>query len=278
MEFPYPGLFRLLASANAEGWVTIYDVVDNWEAFNRVGQAPWYDGDFEAHVALTVDLVSSVSPSLQTRLQRLGRADACLIPNGWPEGIEHIRGEFLLERGEVTLGYFGYLADAWFDWHLIREVAIRKPYWQFHLIGYGGEWPFSEPLPENLSLLGRRPQAELAALAANWDIGIVPFKDGLVAADADPIKTYEYLAMSLPVVATGVSAPLGGEKFVKIARGVEEFIEQVVLATEDSSETRPEVQAFVARSTWSARVESLLNFISEQPAIELKYALFSEVT
>ena len=180
-----------------------------------------------------------------------------------------------MKRGEVTLGYFGYLADAWFDWHLIREVAIRKPTWQFHLIGYGGEWPFSEPLPENLSLLGRRPQAELAA---NWDIGIVPFKDGLVAADADPIKTYEYLAMSLPVVATGVSAPLGGEKFVKVACGVEDFIEQVVLAVEDSAEIRSNALAFTARSTWSSRVDSLLDLIDEQPAIELKHALFSEVT
>ena len=278
MEFPYPGFFRLLASANAEGWVTIYDVADNWQAFNRVGQAPWYERDFEAHVVSTVDLVCAVSPSLQARLQRLGRADARLIPNGWPEGIEHKREEFLLERGEITLGYFGYLSEAWFDWHLIREVANRMPSWRFHLVGYGGEWPFGDPLPKNLSLLGRRPQAELAALAANWDVGIVPFKHGLVAADGDPIKTYEYLAMGLPVVATGISAPLGGQRFVKTANGAEDFIEKVVLATEDSSEMKPEVQAFAVRSTWSARVESLLDLIGEQPAIELKHALFSEVT
>ena len=278
MEFPYPGFFRLLASGNAEGWVTIYDVVDNWEAFNRVGQAPWYETEFEAHVASTVDLVCAVSPSLQARMYRFGRADARLIPNGWPEGIEHKRRELTLERGEITLGYFGYLSEAWFDWQLIREVAIRKPSWRFHLIGYGGEWPFGDSMPENVSLLGKRPQDELAALAANWDVGIVPFKDGWVAADADPIKTYEYLAMSLPVVATGISAPLGGEGFVKIAHGPEDFIEKVVLAIKESANVTLERQAFAARSTWSARVDSLLDLIDEQSAIQLKHALFTEVT
>ena len=278
MEFPYPGFFRLLASANAEGWVTVYEAVDNWEAFNRVGQAPWYERDFEAHVASTADLITAVSPTLLARMESLGRADVRLIPNGWPEGIENKGAEILMERGEVTLGYFGYLSEAWFDWQLVRDVAVRKPAWRIYLIGYGGEWPLGTSMPENVSLLGKRPQDELAALAANWDVGIVPFKSGLVAADADPIKTYEYLAMGLPVVATGVSPPLGGEAFVKIARGPDDFIEMVLLAIQESAEVREERQAFAANSTWSARVDSLLAAIVEQPAIEIKRSLFTEVT
>jgi polysaccharide pyruvyl transferase CsaB len=278
IEFPYPGFFRLLASANAEGWVTIYDVVDNWEAFHQGGQAPWYDKDFEAHLASTADLVCAVSPSLQARLEKHGRAGAPLIPNGWPDGIEIKRRELLLERGEVTLGYFGYLSEAWFDWQLVREVAVRKPSWRLHLIGYGGEWPLGNSKPENVLLLGRRPQNELAALAANWDVGIVPFKEGSVAADADPIKIYEYLAMGLPVVASGVSPPLDGQAFVKVARGAEGFIEHVLLAMRESAEVKAERQAFAARSSWSVRVDSLLASIREQPAIEQKRALFAEVT
>ncbi|HEV2846017.1 MAG TPA: hypothetical protein VG477_14280, partial [Thermoanaerobaculia bacterium] len=30
-ELPYPGLFEALAAANAAGWITVYDVLDDWE-------------------------------------------------------------------------------------------------------------------------------------------------------------------------------------------------------------------------------------------------------
>ncbi|MFQ5923736.1 MAG: glycosyltransferase, partial [Anaerolineales bacterium] len=276
LEFPFPGFFRLLASANAEGWLTVYDVVDNWEAFNRVGQAPWYQKDFERHVVSTADLVTAVSASLRSRMESLGREDVTLVPNGWPEGIEDKGRKLPLERGEVTLGYFGYLSEAWFDWRLVKEIADRRPSWRFYLVGYGGDWPQRNSMPENVSLLGQRPQDDLAALAANWDVGIVPFKEGLVAADADPIKTYEYLAMGLPVVASGLTPSLTSQAFVKAAHGPEDFIEKVVQATQESAESREERRAFVENSTWSARVDSLLAAIAMQPAVELKRAIFSE--
>jgi len=83
--------------------------------------------------------------------------------------------------------------------------------------------------------------------------------------------------MSLPVVATGISAPLDGERLVKIADGPDDFIEMVLLAIQESANVREERQAFAAISTWSARVDSLLATIADQPAIELKRTLFAEV-
>jgi hypothetical protein len=46
-EFPHPSLFKILSEANATGWITIYDVVDDWAEFHLVDQAIWYDQEFE---------------------------------------------------------------------------------------------------------------------------------------------------------------------------------------------------------------------------------------
>ena len=43
------------------------------------------------------------------------------LGNGLKTGIDEVREPRPLARGEITVGYFGYLAGAWFDWELIAE-------------------------------------------------------------------------------------------------------------------------------------------------------------
>ncbi len=245
---------------NAEGWVTVYDVLDDWAEFHRVGQAVWYDEPFERHLIVATDAVFAINDFLAGRIRELGGEDTGIVGNGLKLGLEVVREERLLERGEVTVGYFGYLAGAWFDWELIAEAARRRPSWRFYLIGYGGS-PEGVELPANVALLGKKPQGELAAFAANWDVAIIPFKPDRLAAGADPIKTYEYLAMGLPVVATGVYPPAGGEAFVSRAEGAEAFLEELARAAARSREGVQARQDYAASCTWAARLDALLSAV-----------------
>jgi polysaccharide pyruvyl transferase CsaB len=257
-EFPYPGFFEMLAAANAAGWITVYDVLDDWEEFHRVGQAIWYDEPFERHLIAAADAVFAINELLAVRVRELGGAGAGILGNGLKPGLDTVDEPRPLARGEVTVGYFGYLAGAWFDWELIAEAARRRPSWKFYLIGYGGS-PEGIELPDNVVLLGKKPQGELASWAANWDVAVIPFKPDRLAAGADPIKTYEYLAMGLPVVATGVYPPAGGEAFVTRAEGVEEFLACLLEAARDGDpEAAAARRAFAASCTWGARLEALL--------------------
>lgn len=261
-EFPYPELVRTLASANALGWITGYDEVDDWQGFKRVGQADWYDSSFEHHLALTADFVTAVNARLASRIQFLGRDTVSILPNGVRPGIERIDRVRPLERGEITVGYFGYLSAAWFDWELVAGLARGRPSWRIYLIGYGGD-PGRVSLPANVVLLGKQPQTALASYAANWDVAIVPFKPGPLSENADPIKTYEYLAMGLPVVVTGVYPPQGGESLVERAGGVDEFaarIESSIAERDLGAEAR---RLFAAGSRWSHRVDTLLELLEQ---------------
>jgi glycosyltransferase involved in cell wall biosynthesis len=281
VEFPHPSFFKLIAEAHASGWTIIYDVVDDWEEFFRVGQAIWYDSDFEKYLLHSADAVVTVNRFLA---DHLGRSPVSILPNGLSCGVEVIDQERTLERGEITVGYFGYLAGAWFDWELLAEAARLQPKWKFYLIGYGGS-PEGTQLPDNLHLLGKQPRRELAAYAANWDVAIIPFKEERLARGADPIKTYEYLAMGLPVVVTGVFPPEGAEPYVQRAQGVEGFIQALRIASEDRDredwgrEDRErnveERKAFAQTCTWSNRVDDLLKLVeSGSQRIGEKQAMF----
>jgi glycosyltransferase involved in cell wall biosynthesis len=261
VEFPYPDFFRALALANASGWITIYDVVDDWKAFQEVGQAGWYDEEFEAHLIRNADLILAVNAKLRDKIRGIADVEVKIIPNAVKRGIEIVEHERVLERGAVTLGYFGYLSRAWFDWGLIREVGLQQPEWRIYLIGYG-EDVARQSIPANVAYLGKQPQGALGAFAANWDVAIVPFKSGAVAVGADPIKTYEYLAMGLPVVVTGVQPPIGAEGWVFEAEGVDDFVYKVYKAATTTAQTMEKGRVFAAENTWDSRVDLLLKHIA----------------
>jgi glycosyltransferase involved in cell wall biosynthesis len=274
IEYPHPDLFGPLSTAQAAGWITVYDLVDDWAAFQRVGQAAWYDPAFERYLLLHADIVLAVRQNLVDRvISRTGR-HAVLVPNGLVPDIDTIDRPRYLEQGQITLGYFGYLSDAWFDWPLLLEVAERHPAWRIYLIGYGMSL---EPglLPENIVFLGKKPRSELASYAANWDVAIVPFKQGGVARGADPIKTYEYLAMDLPVVASGVQPPSGAEEHVLCARNSLEFARLVEKAA--ASSTEPDRCRFAGSCTWEERLNLLFSAMAESPRVRQKKFLFGGV-
>ncbi|HSK79683.1 MAG TPA: polysaccharide pyruvyl transferase family protein [Thermoanaerobaculia bacterium] len=274
-EFPWPGFFETLAAANSAGWITLYDVLDDWEEFHRVGQAIWYDEEFERHMIGASDAVFAINEVLAGRIRSLGGDGVEIVGNGLKPGLEVVREPKPLERGEITVGYFGYLAGAWFDWELIAEAARLRPSWRFYLIGYGGS-PEGVRLPDTVHLLGKQPQRDLAAYAANWDVALIPFKPDRLAAGADPIKTYEYLAMGLPVVATGVHPPSGGEAFVLRAEGVDDFLRAIEEAAGRKEPLEADSRrAFAASCTWDHRLDAVLASIEqERQRVGEKRALF----
>ena len=262
-EFPYPGFFEVLATLNAAGWTTIYDVIDDWEEFHRVGQADWYEDAFERHLITGVDAVFAINDVLADRVRRMGSDLVEVVGNGLHPQVATRTATRTLERGDVTLGYFGHLTGAWFDWRLVAEVARRAPRWKVYLIGYGGE-PDGVALPANVTLLGRKPHHELAAYAANWDVAVIPFKPERLAAGADPIKTYEYLAMGLPVVVTGVHPPPGGEEFVVRVEDADGFLAAAGEAAALPSAHADRRRDFAATCSWERRVQAITDTVSRE--------------
>ena len=274
LEFPVPAAFRFLATANARGYLTVYDAVDDWRAFHAAGQAPWYEPSFERGLGAACDVVMAVSRTLADVVGERCSRTVHLAPNAWSPDLLRDAAPVTLDRGTITLGYFGHLTEAWFDWDLLIECARRRPDWRIQLVGYGGGWRTTH-LPPNVSYLGKLPRGALAATAAAWDAGIIPFRAGEVAAAADPIKIYEYLALDLPVVGAGIRAPFGAEPLVHVAGDVDGFLRAVELAVTTRGAHVSDRRAFAAANTWERRVDAITHLLElDEPRAAFKRRLF----
>jgi polysaccharide pyruvyl transferase CsaB len=260
VEFAYPGFVDVISSANSHGWITAYDVVDDWESFRQVGQAPWYEETAERALVSSCDLVACVAPALAHKMQKYGASRVLMVPNGLVDGIDVVDKPRPLRRGRVTLGYWGYLTQTWFDWDLVCNSAVVEPDWIFYIFGHD-DGSIPHDLPTNVRTLGKVPQTELASIAENLDVGIVPFLPGKLSDGADVIKTYEYLAMGLPVVVTGVHPPEGASDHVLRASGVDEFRAMVRQAVAMRHIRIVERRAYAQARTWGKRLDTLLDAI-----------------
>jgi polysaccharide pyruvyl transferase CsaB len=125
VTMPAPTLVDLIPSLRQRGLAIVYDIMDEWEAFFHVGQAPWFKKPIEDSLVLQSDYVCAVSPSLRDKFTAL-RLDISVIGNGYtPDviGVEHKGVAGTQRSDERVIGYFGHLTDAWFDWRQVFHLA-----------------------------------------------------------------------------------------------------------------------------------------------------------
>jgi glycosyltransferase involved in cell wall biosynthesis len=213
--------------------------------------------ELEAELCRRADLVVTTSRTLCEERARYN-AQTHWVPNG----VEVDRFSRpaapaieLARIGRPVVGFVGGLSQ-WLDIGLLAHIARERPGWSLALIG-----PASVDLSRldglaNVHRLGPRPYRDLPRYLAGMDVALVPFVQDSVTWHADPIKTYEYLAAGLPVVATDLPALRRLGDVVRLATSPETFVNQIQAALNEGRDTRrAERQAEAARHSWTSRFE-----------------------
>ena len=263
LTFPAPVLIEASTLLRARGFRIAYDVLDDWQAFAKVGQAPWYRGDSEEQAVAAADRVFVVSAPLRRKFESL-RRDIRVVPNGYTPGLIGGQATRLIARKAPpanTIGYFGHLTDAWFDWELVLAVAARRPDWTFEIIGYGLPGAIAArcaKLP-SVRLLGKVPPARLHEHASRWNAALIPFKASTLSAAVDPIKIYEYLHFGLRTVVTGIPH-LEGLPGVELARRTSDFEPAIerALGASRAEPSEATIDQFLEDASWHARFGAML--------------------
>jgi hypothetical protein len=259
IEYPHPCIVEMVNLANAQQWVTVYDVLDDWEEFCKVGQAIWYDMPVEHYLANNVDLNTVVSSGLENKMQRFGNVRTARLPNAFELGtFGNINAPVCIEKGETTIGYFGHLTSAWFNWDMVISVARRRPLWKFHVIGYGH--PGNLKLPSNVLMIGKIKHDLLPNYAANWDLAMIPFKTTPLSESVDPVKIYEYVALGLRTVVTGIPG-IKGCPGVILAQNEAEFESAIHELSCQAKLSAEEISRFIQSNNWGHRVDALFDLI-----------------
>jgi hypothetical protein len=171
------------------------DVLDNFPAFYR-GLSKLSMMARLRSVCRRATYVYCSSSQLAADIGEI-RGDARVVLNGY--STDHLPAPSPVEMRRY-IGYVGSIAE-WFDWPLVRSLAIALPDVTVRLVGP----EFVErpaDLPSNIEFLGERPQVEIAGLVREFAVGLIPFKVNDLTEGVDPIKFYEYRSMGVPVWST----------------------------------------------------------------------------
>ncbi|WP_114238889.1 glycosyltransferase [Dyella sp. C9] len=109
------------------------------------------------------------------------------------------------------IGFIGAISSYKLDFHLIRELADRRPQWQFVFVGEIGE---GDPLSDlaifegasNIHFLGGRRYEDLPGYLKGLDVVLQPNRINDYTRSMFPMKFFEYLAAGRPVVSARLPA------------------------------------------------------------------------
>jgi glycosyltransferase involved in cell wall biosynthesis len=265
-EQPFPFVYQL-PNLKRLGYVVIYDLIDDWSAYQ---DSPDYFQKTEPYLLHNADIVTATAKPLHEKALR-HNPNAYLCPNAadmehflsarreWA-GREWKRPEDLPE-GKQIAGFFGIMRE-WFDTDLMREVAQKKTAFEFCLIG-GYSQDVFERLKDlkNIRFLGEKDYSLLPQYLSYFDVALIPFKTNELIRSTNPIKVYEYLAGGKPVVSTDIPE-IERMPSVYASKNQEEFMKNLDVAIGVTPDLR-EIDAFLKDQTWAKRFDVIEKAIAE---------------
>ena len=192
--------------------VRVFRVSDDFSAgASLAGVAASRIEEAELRLARRADVVVCVSPPLVEKWRALG-FDPVLIPNGCDHdflgGASSAPPPDDVRLPAPIVGVSGQLSGR-IDLELLEAVADRGH--SLLLVGRRRDDLPARALDDllarpNVQWLGMKPYAELPPYLGAMDVGLVPYGDTAFNRASFPLKTLEYLAAGLPVVASDLPA------------------------------------------------------------------------
>lgn len=237
----YDVTYEMILDYEKLGFKVLYDFVD--ELSEAISYREITENIKEAHKNLLRDKENVLVISTADRLKKIAdevrgsNKGSILAPNGvnlsdFNVGVKSETGikiKSIVEKKKPIIGYYGALAS-WFDYGLIRELAIKRPKYEIVLIGinYDGSLEKSGILElQNIHYLGIIEYKELIEkYAVHFDLSLIPFVKNEITNSTSPIKLFEYMALRKPIVTTDIEECKKYKSSI-IAYSNEEFIENV---------------------------------------------------
>jgi polysaccharide pyruvyl transferase CsaB len=259
VEFPLAEFVPLLRAIRAAGGSVVYDLLDAWDS--ALG-GQWYSPAVERRVIALSDVLVATATPLAARLATMSGRDVALVPNAVNPDLFDPRRPWArpadVPPAPWSMIYVGALWGDWFDWDLLRRLALVYRDAAVVMIGDYRNQMYRPPA--NVHFLGLKPQAELPAYLAHAEVAILPWKANAVTHATSPLKIYEYLAMRRPVVAPRLDA-LEGIPGVLLSHDADAFVRNVGRARRVRLDAAT-VDAFVRANSWPARIRTLLGLLA----------------
>lgn len=173
------------------------------------------------------------------------------------------------------LGCVGSITSRRLDLQLLVNLARAYPKASLILIGDVEDRPGSpgyeavqklSTLP-NVHLIGRRPHRLLPAYIQSFDVCLIPFADNLFNRTSCPLRMFDYLASTRPIVSTPLAdaSLFAGENVIHFADDPEAFMAKVGSILKGGGDGLEERRWLIAqRHTWEERAKALWAILAER--------------
>ena len=175
--------------------------------------------------------------------------------------------EDMVDIPAPRIGFIGAISGYKIDFHLIREIAQKRPEWSIVMIGKVGEGdPWTDigvldGIP-NIHLLGPRPYSELPSYLKAFDVAILPNRLNEYTESMFPMKFFEYLSAGKPIVSVNLPALRQFSDFIYLADTYDEFINHVEKSLNDEVVPIEKRLSLAKEYTYEARTEKMLQLVS----------------
>lgn len=254
-EIPYKKFETYLDLSKQAGCFTVYEHIDNWDT--SLG-CLFYEAEVFQRFLQKADLITVTAKKLGEKIKEYCSRPYLYLPNAVNievfEPLKHYDRPADLKKGRKTLLYFGSLWGEWFEWDRIDYIAEKCPECEINLIGdYSGCMERVRKKKKNVHFLGLKKQTELPAYLKYTDYALLPFKNSEIGAYVSPLKIFEYIAMNVRVLATGLDDIRG---YPNVFRS-DSKAAWVKILKEDPSELT-DSSVFLSQNNWYARCGEMM--------------------
>lgn len=175
----------------------------------------------------------------------------------------------ILDEKKPIIGYYGAFAS-WFDYDMIKYLAKTKQEYNIVLIGTKYDNSLEKSRIEemkNIHFLGARDYKILKNYAAKFDVCTVPFIINDITKATSPLKIFEYMALSKPIVTTAMDE-CKKYKSIFIAKNSQEFVELIDKALKLNKQTDIEyfktLEQEALENTWENKARKIINLLKKE--------------
>ena len=245
--------------------IAVYHCIDDFTAIKYPLVASGTIGRMEAELCRQVDLVFARTEGLATAKRRFNPNTHFL-----PGGVDTV----LFDPAQVSrpplgiaglsrprVGLVGTLDDR-LDVSLVTYCAQRLPDVTFVLVGPVKRHRIDiRPLEKlaNVSLFPACPHTDVPAIVSALDVCLIPYRVNPYTEGLSPLKLYECLALSKPIVATDLAYLHREEAHIRIGRTPQEFLAalQEALDRPPTAEECARWRAAAEGHSWDRQVDEI---------------------
>lgn len=272
---------RTMGDGPLEFWSFIPNAVDYLDAFGKAKIIYYGVDDWSLFPGIDRDWVLRCEQRFVERAHVLFVASR-VLENRWrpiagdrvhymPHGVWHNHFAAALETntqvpGDLAalsgprIGFYGNLYD-WIDFELVDQLAQARPGWTFVMIGPARSDLSRWQQRRNVHFLGRREPEQLPAYCKGFDAAIIPYKLSDPRMESvNPVKLRELLAAGVPVVTADIPEVRGISRYVRTARGREEFLTGLEVFLRERPD-RTVISAERRADDWPERVKQIRQIV-----------------